>query len=358
MAVYKCDVCDKIFTEKRNLLRHEKNTHGGKNSYSCEWCNKVYGRIEHLRRHKASTHYRTTEVQCSKCKKTFARADNLKRHKCKLTQEVERSPDSNEDHSNDMTTKKMFPGKTPRPDAPPTNDKSFDEPPIKKRCFKPDQHKVLESEELTESDPEVKDFMQKYWGSIRSFTKEGKIQNIYNIFYDRGFKDLIETITKRIMTYQKNRFKINYSLGFILKNIETKELRYYHASFNNAQILETALLINNQKDLKNFLHSLAEESFYDGLTRPDTKWKVVQISNITFYANSLKDAPLGAGASLPSYITNNHGLANVSGNDNLCFFDVWPSIKELIDIGVNVKPKNCLMIIACILILFPTLLLV
>ena len=97
-------------------------------------------------------------------------------------------------------------------------------------------------------------------------------------------------------------------------------LHYYHASFNNAQILETALLINNRKDLLNFLHSLAKESFYDGLTRPETKWKVVQISNITFYANNLKDAPLGAGASLPSYITNNHGLANVSGDDNLCFF--------------------------------------
>ena len=122
------------------------------------------------------------------------------------------------------------------------------------------------------------------------------------------------------MIHQKNRFKINYSLAFILKNIETKELRYYHASFNNAQILETALLINNRKDLINFLNSLAEESFYDGLTRPDTKWKMVQISNITFYANSLKDAPLGAGASLPSYITNNHALADVSGNDNLCFF--------------------------------------
>ena len=108
-----------------------------------------------------------------------------------------------------MTTKKMFPGKTPRPDVPPTNDKSFDEPPIKKRCFKPDQHKVFESEELTESDPEVKEFMQKYWGSIQSFTKEGKIQNIFNIFYDRDFKDLIETIAERIMAYQKNRFKIN-----------------------------------------------------------------------------------------------------------------------------------------------------
>ena len=48
MGVYKCDVCDKIFTEKRNLLRHEKSTHGEKNSYPCDLCNKVYGRAEHL----------------------------------------------------------------------------------------------------------------------------------------------------------------------------------------------------------------------------------------------------------------------------------------------------------------------
>ena len=191
MGAYKCDVCNKIFTEKRSLLRHEKNTHGGKNSYLCELCNKVYGRKEDLHRHKASTHYRTTEVQCSKCKKTFARADNLKRHKCKLSEETERSPDSNEDPLNDATTEKTFPGKTPGPDAPPTNDKSLDEPTAKKRrCFKPDQHKLLENEELTESDPEVKDFMQKYWGSIRSFTKKGKVQNTFNIFYDRDFKDL------------------------------------------------------------------------------------------------------------------------------------------------------------------------
>ena len=45
----------------------------------------------------------------------------------------------------------------------------------------------------------------------------------------------------------------------------------------------------------------------------------MQITNITFYVNTLKDAPLGAGASLPDYITNNHELAKVSGDDNLCF---------------------------------------
>ena len=180
MGVYTCDVCDKIFTEKRNLLRHEKNIHGEKNSYACELCNKVYKRTEDLRRHKASTNFKSTKVQCSKCKKTFARADNLKKQKCKLAQETRCLPDSNETPLKDVTTEQlsektlvnMFPG-----DA-----SSIDEPPIKKRKYfkcsvKPDQHKDLKNEDLTKSYPEVKDFMQKYWGSIRSFTKKEKVQN-------------------------------------------------------------------------------------------------------------------------------------------------------------------------------------
>ena len=151
--------------------------------------------------------------------------------------------------------------------------------------MKSDQHEDLENEELTESDPEVKNFMQKYWGSIRSFRR--KVQNIYNIFCDRDFKGLVETIAEQIMTHQKNCFKINYSLAYILNNIETEELRYNHLSYNNAQMLDTALLISNRKDLMDFLNILAKESFYDGLNRLDTKWKIVQISNITFYANNL-----------------------------------------------------------------------
>ena len=88
-------------------------------------------------------------------------------------------------------------------DAPPANDMSFDKPPAKKRkCFKcsvkSDQHKNLENEELTESDPEVKNFMQKYWKSIRSFMKKGRVQNIYNIFYDRDFKDLVGPMLHRV----------------------------------------------------------------------------------------------------------------------------------------------------------------
>ena len=150
----------------------------------------------------------------------------------------------------------MFPGEA----------SSIDKPPIKKRKYfkcsvKSDQHKDLENEELTESDPEVKDFMQKYWGSIRSFTKKVKVQNIYNIFYDKDFKDLVETIAERIMTHQKNRFKIIYSLAYILKNFQTEELRYYRSSYNNAQMLDTALLISNRKDLMDSFERFIQRIF-------------------------------------------------------------------------------------------------
>ena len=84
-------------------------------------------------------------------------------------------------------------------------------------------------------------------------------------------------------------------------------------------MLDTRLLISNRKDLMDFLNVLAEGSFYDGLSRPDTKWKLVQISNITFYANHLKDAPLGARMTFPEHIKNNRGLVNGSGDNNLCF---------------------------------------
>ena len=62
-------------------------------------------------------------------------------------------------------------------DALPENDNSFNEPPAKKRKYfkhsaKSGQHRDLENEELTESDPEEKNFTQKYRSSIRSFTKK------------------------------------------------------------------------------------------------------------------------------------------------------------------------------------------
>ena len=146
------------------------------------------------------------------------------------------------------------------------------------------------------------------------------MQYIFNFYYNQDLKLLIPKIVNQSLKFQFHRFKINYSFGYILKNVNNNELRYYHSSYNNSLMMETARLISNRHELIKFLNTLAEESFFDQINRPDTKWKIVNIPNIAFYVNHLKDPPLGAPIFLPDYIKNNHGLRNVSAGDHLCFF--------------------------------------
>ena len=121
------------------------------------------------------------------------------------------------------------------------------------------------------------------------------------------------------MKKQENRFKINYGFGFVLKNIETGEFRYYHAS-NNSLMLDAAVLISNEAELNEFLAQIADEDFLDSVSRPDTKWRLYQITNLLFFVNHLKQAPLGAPLPLPNFVKYNRGLINVSGDENQCFF--------------------------------------
>ena len=169
-------------------------------------------------------------------------------------------------------------------------------------------------------DEEINTLMRKHRTSIRTFYKKGKVQSIFNFCYNEDLKVLIPKIVHQIIQLQFNRFKINYSFAYVLRIISNKELRHYHSSYNNSLMMETARLISNRHELIDFLNKLAEESFLDKINRPDTKWKIANITNITFYINHIKDAPLGAPIFLPDYIKNNHGLRNVRAGDHLCFF--------------------------------------
>ena len=144
--------------------------------------------------------------------------------------------------------------------------------------------------------------MKKHFFSIRTFSKKGKVQSIFNFCYNQDLNVLIPKIVDQILQLQFNRFKLNYSFAYILRNINNEELRYYHTSYNNSLMMPTARLISNRQELIEFFNMLAEESFFDKINRPDSKWKVVDIPNITFYVNHIKDAPLGAPIFLPDYI--------------------------------------------------------
>ena len=194
-----------------------------------------------------------------------------------------------------------------------------DPEPPRKAETKKKWREVEENKIIQEVDPDLERFIRSNWDSIRTFSRRGPVQNLYNFYYSDDICNLIDRIAKTIMKNQENRFKINYGFEFVLKNIETGEFCYYHAS-NNLLMLDAAVLISNEAELNEFLAQIADEDFLDSVSRPDTKWRLYQITNLLFFVNHLKQAPLGVPLPLPNFVKYNHGLINVSGDDNQCFF--------------------------------------
>jgi hypothetical protein len=131
-------------------------------------------------------------------------------------------------------------------------------------------------------------------------------------------------IVRYLYRQQTTAFKINMSFGFIVRHIETGMLRYYHASQNNARFFETPHLIRTEEDLEEFSrHDIPE---YIRQQKPDTKWVVHLLTNVTFCLCKLIQHPNGARVVLPDFFLRNQGLVClVSGShgpyeDNLCFF--------------------------------------
>ena len=245
-----CDICHKKFMKKSNLNRHVKTIHEKKEDFACMKCQKNFKEMHHLKRH---------QQKCGKCRRCGAQLDSLTdfaKHSCKRKQaENQKIPTKKARNS---YRKPNYTG-----DLRAKNRKEFE---------------VLENEHLDEEDPELREFLSKYWSNIRTFSKHGKVQSLHN-FYFRNFEHMIDTIAERIMRDQQTRFKLNYSLGYVLRNIDTDEFRYYHPSSNNTQVLDAAVTISSSNELEEFLHKTAAEDFLENFNRPDTKWKIIRITN-------------------------------------------------------------------------------
>jgi hypothetical protein len=135
-------------------------------------------------------------------------------------------------------------------------------------------------------------------------------------------------IVRRIFRQQTTAIKINLSFVFILRNVETGQLRYYHSSQNNSRFFDVPHLIRTEEDLERFLEELSRHDMLEYIRqqRPDTKWVVHLLTNVTFYVNKLFDHPIGARVVLPDHILKNKAVVALVGGshgaytDNLCFF--------------------------------------
>ena len=131
---------------------------------------------------------------------------------------------------------------------------------------------------------EYKALYLKHWNTIRTRITRGKIKYVYHFVLTENYSpQLISEYLEAVKLEHVNGCKLNAAFGFILKNVESQELRFFHPS-NNTMIFEIPRLIQNNNDYKTLLNDLEREDVleYGNTQRPSTKWRVAKVVCMRF----------------------------------------------------------------------------
>ena len=122
------------------------------------------------------------------------------------------------------------------------------------------------------------------WYTIRTRVTRGKLKTVYHFLLTENYTSQIISSFLNVIKLENVRgCKLNAAFGFILKNVESQELRFFHPS-NNSMIFDIPRLIENNNDYRTLLTDLDQEDVieYGRSQRPSTKWHVVKIVCMRF----------------------------------------------------------------------------
>ena len=139
----------------------------------------------------------------------------------------------------------------------------------------------------------------------------------------------IGDMLQAIFRSQKNAFKINLAFGFILSNVEKGEKRYYYPS-QNGLILDEPLVVADEADLQRVLQRMGETDWleYVSQQKPNSKWQIALLTNVTFHLYPMEDRPIGRGnitGQLPKWLVENRRLDALASCTPTTYatFDAW-----------------------------------
>ena len=298
--------------------------HAKRTKYACK-CDATFGKWDDLQHHvrvvcrlsssRSSNRTKTTVYTCAKCGKNFNRPDNLTRHaRTSCTDGVVVVV---------VVKKPPSPKRSKREDTTPHHPLVTDEDPIDPPARLPFADNLS---------TELLDVVRAHWSTVRTRVTRGPLQCRYDYRLTTLDTTVLETPLKNMFQEQNNAFKIKLSYGFILRNKNTGQYKYYHSSCNCCgRYLDEPSLITNSTDFDGFLERIRETDVLQWAInqRPDSAWVCELVTNVTFFVNRIIDHPIGCVGmtALPMYIKNKaiiglekEGNNNKRYSDNLCLF--------------------------------------
>ena len=191
----------------------------------------------------------------------------------------------------------------------------------------------FDSDELPpdlEDRPEVLEILQLHWDAIRSWRyTTSKVMYQYNFrMVGRPLLEIKRDI-EEICDGMNVAFRMNYGYGFVMYDEELDRYSYFHASPNKFTVLPQPITIPSRARFNEFVRNLPleESDDFTNLQRPNTKTRIVLVTNLTFFIYKLDFVLIGCPGELPPFLTTSRQIIAMNKDrngklfrDNFCAF--------------------------------------
>ena len=151
---------------------------------------------------------------------------------------------------------------------------------------------------IVEEEGEDGEKLKEELSACQHFLVDTEMENgrhkVFNFQMSKLDTKIINEKLEEVFNKLDSAAKINIALGYVLRNVETGDYRYYYAHENN-NLFEKSHLLSTKADLSTIQGKVEKFDIVEQCTqeRQNTKWRFKLITNVTIFAALLKNIPMG-----------------------------------------------------------------